>query len=120
MPLLRYFVLFSACLCSAAQEPPKLSDAHENDRKAYDKVYSEASDMFSAAPNAFMTRTIAGRKPGRALDVAMGQGRNSLWLASQGWAVTGFDISPVGIEVARKETEKRGLHIELFVTPFGL
>jgi SAM-dependent methyltransferase len=118
MPLLHKLLLFSACFCPAAQAPPKVPDAHESDRKAYDEVYSKSSDMFSAVPNAFMMRTIAGRKPGRALDVAMGQGRNALWLAAQGWAVTGFDISPVGIEAARKEAEKRGLLIETFVTPY--
>jgi SAM-dependent methyltransferase len=118
MPLLHKLLLFSACLCPAAQEPPQLPDAHESERKAYDEIYSKSSDIFSAGPNAFMVRTITGRKPGRALDAAMGQGRNALWLASQGWAVTGFDISPVGIEVARKEAQKRGLLMEAFVTPY--
>ncbi|HXB71150.1 MAG TPA: class I SAM-dependent methyltransferase [Candidatus Acidoferrales bacterium] len=65
-----------------------------------------------------MVRTITGRQPGRALDVAMGQGRNALWLASQGWAVTGFDISPVAIDQVRKESRKRGLQIETFVIPY--
>jgi SAM-dependent methyltransferase len=118
MPLLPKLLLFSACLSLAAQEPPKLQDSHESDRKAYDEIYSKGSDLFSAAPNAFMIRTISGRKPGVALDVAMGQGRNAMWLASQGWAVTGFDISPVAIELARKEAEKRGLLMETLVTPY--
>jgi SAM-dependent methyltransferase len=100
------------------QAPPKVPDSHEGERKAYDEIYSTSSDTFSAAPNAFMMRTIAGRKPGRALDVAMGQGRNALWLAAHGWTVTGFDISPVGVEIARKEAEKRGLLIEGLVTSY--
>jgi SAM-dependent methyltransferase len=117
--VLRYKVLLlSFCLCSAAQEASKLLDARESDRKWYDEIYAKSSDMFSTRPNAFMVRMISSRTPGRALDVAMGQGRNALWLASQGWAVTGFDISPVGIEVARKEAEKRGLPIETFVTAY--
>jgi SAM-dependent methyltransferase len=118
MPLARNLLLFSAGLGLAAQEPRKIPDTHESDRKAYDEIYSKGSDMFSAAPNAFMMRTIAGRKPGRALDVAMGQGRNALWLASQGWEVTGFDISPVGIDAARNEAHRRGLRIETLVTPY--
>src|SRR5215510_1191606 len=118
MQLLRKLLLFSTGLSLAAQEAPKLPDPHESDRKAYDEIYSNGSDVFSASPNAFMVRTISGRKPGRALDVAMGQGRNALWLASQGWAVTGFDISPVGIEVARKEAEERGLLIETLYEDF--
>src|SRR5215470_5415872 len=118
MALLHKLLLFSVCLSSAAQEPPKLPDPHESDRRAYDDIYSKGSDGFSAAPNAFMVRTISGRKPGRALDVAMGQGRNALWLASQGWAVTGFDISTVGIGEARKNAERRGLQIETHVMPY--
>ena len=52
------------------------------------------------------------------MDVAMGQGRNALWLAAQGWTVTGFDISAAGIEAARKEAAKRGLRMETLVTPY--
>ena len=111
-------LFFSACFSAAAQEPPKPPDPHQSERKAYDEIYSQSSDVYTAAPNSFMVRTIAGRRPGRALDVAMGQGRNALWLASQGWAVTGFDISAIGIEVARKEAEKRSLFIETLVTPY--
>src|SRR5215470_3563164 len=118
MALLHKLLLFSVCLSSAAQEPPKLPDPHESDRRAYDDIYSKGSDGFSAAPNAFMVRTISGRKPGRALDVAMGQGRNALWLASHGWRVTGFDISPVAITQAREHATRRGLDIETQVTPY--
>src|SRR5436305_13046253 len=109
MPLLHKVLLFSACLSSATQERPTLPDGHANDRRAYVEIYSNGRDVFSAVPNSFMVRRISGRKPGSALDAGMGQARNALWLASQGWTVTGFHISPRGIEVARKEAEKRGL-----------
>lgn len=107
----------TAVVCAAGQEPTK-PDPHDGERKYYDGVYSGKEEMFSRAPNGFMVRTISGRKPGRALDVAMGQGRNALWLASHGWTVTGFDISPVAIEEARKEAARRGLRIEAIVSPY--
>ena len=47
-----------------------------------------------------------------ALDIGMGQGRNSLFLAALGWDVTGFDISEVGVKQARAEAEKRGLKVD--------
>jgi len=47
-----------------------------------------------------------------ALDLAMGQGRNALYLASQGWKVTGIDISDEGIRVAREEAGRRKLSVE--------
>ena len=49
---------------------------------------------------------------GDALDVAMGTGRNALYLASLGYAVTGIDVSGVGVERCRTEAERRGLRIE--------
>ncbi len=50
--------------------------------------------------------------PGRALDVAMGTGRNALYLASRGYEVTGIDISPLAVERCRQEAQRRGLRIE--------
>jgi len=49
---------------------------------------------------------------GSALDVAMGTGRNALYLASRGYEVTGIDISPVAVERCRAEAERRGLRLE--------
>jgi cyclopropane fatty-acyl-phospholipid synthase-like methyltransferase len=54
---------------------------------------------------------VEGRKPGKALDVAMGQGRNSHYLATHGWDVTGYDISEGGLTQARQLAEKAGLKI---------
>ena len=115
MPSLRGLIWLSICLSVAAQEK---TDALESERKAYDDIYLTQRDVFSTQPNAFMVRTMTGRKPGRALDVAMGQGRNALWLAAHGWTVTGFDISPVAVDQARKEAERQGLRIEALVAPY--
>ena len=49
---------------------------------------------------------------GRALDAAMGTGRNALHLASLGYAVTGIDVSGVAVERCRAEAQRRGLNIE--------
>jgi SAM-dependent methyltransferase len=65
--------------------------------------------------NKFLAETIKGRKPGKALDIGMGEGRNALFLATQGWEVTGFDISDVGVQLARETAQKRGLKLETLV-----
>jgi len=62
--------------------------------------------------NKFLAEAVKGRKPGKALDIGMGQGRNSLFLAALGWEVTGFDISEVGVKQAQAEAAKRGLKID--------
>ena len=47
--------------------------------------------------------------PGRALDLACGEGRNAVWLAEHGWTVTGVDFAAVGIEKARRLAAARGV-----------
>lgn len=83
----------------------------EADREEWNAVYREGKE-FNPAPNKFLVEMVRGRKPGVALDVAMGQGRNALYLASQGWRVTGIDISDEGIRQAREAAAARKLTIE--------
>lgn len=52
---------------------------------------------------------------GRALDVAMGSGRNALYLASLGFQVTGIDISPLAVERCRQQAEALGLAVTAVV-----
>jgi SAM-dependent methyltransferase len=54
-------------------------------------------------------------KPGRALDVGMGQGRNAIYLAQHGWEVTGFDLSDAGVNLAREQTAKLGVKLNASV-----
>ena len=64
----------------------------------WDKRYNEKKLIWSAGPNQFVVSEVEGMAPGRALDVACGEGRNALWLAEQGWDVTALDYSPVAIQ----------------------
>lgn len=81
-------------------------------RQSYNEIYKDTAKVYSTAPNAFLVRTVSGRKAGRALDVGMGQGRNALWLAEQGWDVTGIDVSDEGVAQARAEAGRRGLRLK--------
>jgi SAM-dependent methyltransferase len=67
---------------------------------------------FAREPNRLLVETVKGKRPGTALDVAMGQGRNALHLAAQGWKVTGVDISDEGIRIAKEQAGKRKLALE--------
>lgn len=92
----------------------------EASRTLFDKVYC---DYPFGVPHCsdFVRRITSERPPGLALDVAMGTGRNALFLASCGWSVTGFDISGVGVATAMDEARRRKLSIsaaQLSVTDF--
>jgi SAM-dependent methyltransferase len=77
----------------------------------FDKTYAAPATDFKSTPNEFLVACAKGLKPGRALDIHMGQGRNALYLAEQGWDVTGFDISQEGVAHARAEAERRRIRI---------
>lgn len=78
----------------------------------FNKIYAMEDAPFTRAPNQLLVRIAEGLKPGTALDVAMGQGRNALYLARKGWQVTGYDISDGGLKIAQSEAAKAGLKIE--------
>jgi SAM-dependent methyltransferase len=81
----------------------------------WDKVYAGRDPIFLETPNALVKSAIADRKAGKALDVGMGQGRNSIFLAAQGWDVTGFDPSEEGVRIARSNAAKAGVRIHAMV-----
>jgi SAM-dependent methyltransferase len=81
----------------------------------WDKVYAGDNPIFLQTPSAVVIGAVEGRKPGKALDIGMGQGRNSVYLAMHGWDVTGFDPSAEGIRIARANAGKAGVKIEAVV-----
>jgi len=81
------------------------------DSDAWDARYAAAELVWTAEPNRFLVDEVADLAPGRALDVACGEGRNAIWLAEQGWAVTGVDFSPVALDKARRLAEARGVTV---------
>src|SRR5947209_11540891 len=77
----------------------------------FDKLYSRPDAPFKRDASQYLARAIEDLKPGKALDVAMGQGRNALFLASKGWDVTGYDLSEGGLQQARVAAPGPGLKI---------
>lgn len=73
-----------------------LVDAH-----AWDERYAGRDLVWSVGPNEVVARECADLRPGRAVDVACGEGRNALWLASLGWEVRALDFSAVALEKGR-------------------
>jgi SAM-dependent methyltransferase len=81
------------------------------ERESWNEVYRTGSVPFEKRPNALLVAATAGRTPGAALDLATGQGRNAVYLATRGWKVTGVDLSPEGLRQARAAAD--ALHVPL-------
>jgi SAM-dependent methyltransferase len=81
----------------------------------WNKILTSAKPMFNTAPNAFLVEMTKGLKPGRALDVGMGQGRNTIFLAQRGWDSVGFDPADRAVAAAQEEARKLGVKITTHV-----
>jgi SAM-dependent methyltransferase len=81
-------------------------------RAGFNRLYRmETQNRFTTAPSEFLAAMIQRIKPGKALDVAMGQGRNAVFLAARGWDVTGYDIAEEGLKVAQENACEAGVRI---------
>jgi SAM-dependent methyltransferase len=72
------------------------------DASGWDDRYAATELVWSAGPNQFVEQELAGLPPGRAVDLACGEGRNAIWLARRGWQVTAVDFSQVGLDKGRR------------------
>ena len=79
------------------------------DAAFWDQRYDTAEFVWATEPNRFLPPEVEGLTPGRALDVACGEGRNAVWLATQGWDATGIDFSAVGLAKAAQLAEHAGV-----------
>ncbi|MGC4051389.1 MAG: class I SAM-dependent methyltransferase [Paludibaculum sp.] len=91
------FVAASAVLTAQSQRNPAAR---------WDQIYLSSDAKVPVNPSTLVLETTANLKPGAALDVGMGNGRNSIYLARKGWKVTGVDISPAAVKQATQEAAK--------------
>ena len=85
----------------------------EDVARSWDEQYKREEAVPERGPAALLVEQASLLPPrGKALDVAMGTGRNALYLASLGYEVTGIDISPVAVARCRAEAQRRGIRIE--------
>ncbi len=82
----------------------------------WDQRFTQPGYLFGTEPNVFLASQANLLKPGgKALSVADGEGRNSVWLAQQGLDVVALEISPVAVEKARRLAAERGVAVEFNV-----
>lgn len=83
------------------------------DATAWDERYADQELVWSKGPNVFVAEHASGLPPGRALDLAGGEGRNAIWLARQGWTVELVDFSRVALDKAAALADHAGVGLEL-------
>jgi tellurite methyltransferase len=88
----------------------------EADRIKWNRRFGSAPSYLGAGVSPFLQHEIDRIKllaPGkRALDIACGEGRNSIFLAEHGFATTGLDISDTALEKAEQQARNKGLSID--------
>lgn len=71
---------------------------------------------FNPEPNTLLVETVRNYLPGAALDINMGEGRNALFLARQGWQVTGVDYADKALDYAQRQAHELGLRLTTVVS----
>jgi SAM-dependent methyltransferase len=81
------------------------------DRDFWNGKFNDPKAEFNREPSKLLIDAIRGRHPGRALDLGMGEGRNTIFLAQQGWQATGVDLADAGVAQAKARAAQ--LHVNL-------
>ncbi|MBW4077121.1 MAG: class I SAM-dependent methyltransferase [Acidobacteria bacterium] len=88
-----------------------MNEELERTGEMWDKRFGE--HPWSVVPDESLVDLVAPLNAGRALDLGCGTGRNALWLARQGWNVTGVDASQVGLKIAADQAHREKLTLTL-------
>ncbi|HEY6800755.1 MAG TPA: class I SAM-dependent methyltransferase [Agromyces sp.] len=76
---------------------------------SWEERYSGEQKVWSGNPNPQLVAEASGLTPGTALDVGCGEGGDVIWLAQQGWWVTGADFSANGLARAAQHAAEAGV-----------
>lgn len=82
---------------------------HLTPAEAWEFRYAERAQRWSGEPNATTIDLVRDLTPGAALDLGCGEGADAIWMAQQGWRVTGVDISPTAVARASAAATEAGL-----------
>lgn len=85
-------------------------------REFWDERYGSKERIWSGNANPQLVDTVTGLAPGSALDVGSGEGADAIWLAAQGWRVTGIDVSVVALDRAAGQAAEAGAEIAERIT----
>ena len=85
-------------------------------KEQWNKKLNTPEYVYGKNPLPFLKENIQRLRKGKALDVAMGEGRNAVYLASHEFEVSGFDASEAAVEKATKLSQEKGVKLEIKAT----
>ena len=88
--VLSFLAFAAAAICVKAQTT-QTQTSPEEVRERWNTEFKKGAPLLNRQPSKLLVETVRGRAPGSALDLGTGEGRNAIYLAEQGWKVTGVD-----------------------------
>lgn len=92
--------------------PLPTTEASTQDQERWNRKYGTQDYIFGKEPIAFLKDHVELLPKGKVLDLAMGEGRNGVFLATKGFDVTGLDISEEGLKKAQRLAAEQGVTIK--------
>lgn len=111
-PLIRKAIWIPLCLLLFIVLIPGHGMAREKDKSRWDSKYDTETYIFGVTPIPFLVDSLDLLPKGRTLDIAMGEGRHGVFLATKGFDVLGLDISEKGLQKAHRLAESKNTTIE--------
>ena len=99
---------------TAVQQAAYNREIAERTRQRWNYLLTDSlmrTRVLNEQPNALLVETVKNLRPGTALDADMGEGRNAIYLAQQGWQVTGADVAEKALGYAQNRAAKLGVKI---------
>jgi len=91
--------------------PPNPYGVINMDNEKWNRRYEGEDLIWPQEPGPLLEENVKDLAPGKALDLAAGEGRNSIYLAKRGWKVHAIDFSDVAVGKGRRMTERLGLPV---------
>ena len=96
--------------------PPDRLSAFADAAETWNRRYAGDDFLFGTEPNAWLREhAVSLPSGGRILSVADGEGRNSVWLAQQGFQVDAFDVAHRAVEKAQSFAKRQGVSVNFTI-----
>ena len=86
-----------------------------SDMTSWSERYAAAAMVWDTNPNQFVVEACSKLRPGRALDLGAGEGRNARWLAGRGWKVTAVDFASIAVGRISSRAALQGVTVDAIV-----